>query len=701
MLAGNSDLEIQVRLRELADILEKMPVGLVIAEADSGNLFFHNDEAAHLLGHPGLPGPGADGRHYGAIHPDGTPYPAAEYPLARALRGEIVHPEEMLYIRGDGTNALFLINAVPLRDHDGMIVKAVTTFYDISGAKKVALRLQETETRLRLAVEIAQLGLWSWDVQTNAVYFSPEWKRQLGYQDQEIVNRFEEWESRVHMADLPAVRDRVQACLSEPYNDFAAEFRMRHRDGSYRWIQARAQLLRNDHGHGLRMTGTHLDITEHKEREEQVRQVGQHDRLTGLPNRALVLESAERRLSAARRAGKLFAVLFVDLDEFKSINDTYGHHIGDDVLKQVASRLKASFRSHDIVGRLGGDEFLVIVTQLDNMQDASRATEHALRALSEPYRIGDLSLHTSPSIGISLFPEHGSDIGTLVRNADAAMYDAKQGGKAGYRVFAADQPGVAASARIENRLRESVEDGGFQLYFQPIVDTRARRLIAVEALLRWPTGQGTAALPAVFIPIAEQNGLILKLGEWVLREACVQHRHWLGEGLPAIPIGINLSLAQFREADLPGAILRGIEEIDIDPGCLSVEISDRAFSGNLRNAATILNKLKSLGIRITLDNFGAGSLSLEQLSRLPIDRVKIDRSLIKSLPADKTSIAVTEAVITFSNALGIEVVAEGLESEQVLDFLQARHCPRAQGFYLAMPMPGAEFTQWYRQASLH
>jgi diguanylate cyclase (GGDEF)-like protein/PAS domain S-box-containing protein len=730
MFSDSNVDEPQIRFKELEEILEQMPVGVAIAEVPSGKLLFHNREAVRLLRHPMHAVSDLTGyTRYGAVHSNGTPYVANEYPIARAVQGEFVSLEEMNYIRGDGTKTCMLVNAAPVKDDNGVTVKAISTFYDISEQKhsrealalserrlievlrggniilterkQAELLLQETETKLRLAIEIAQLGFWEWNLETNEVYFSPQWKKQLGYQDHEVPHRIEEWESRIHPADRARVMVQLHAYLRAPSADYEVELRFKHRDGSYRWIQARAQVVRDDGGHALRMIGTHVDISEHKEREEQVRLFAQHDRLTKLPNRALTFESAERWLSAAQRTGTLFAVLYIDLDDFKPINDTYGHHIGDEVLKEVALRLKSSFRSHDIMGRLGGDEFLVIVTQLDSALSAAHAAAHAVHELSLPYQIGDLVLQTSPSIGISTFPEDGTNIETLMRNADSAMYEAKQNGKGVYRFFKRRQEHLAESLNLEASLRDSIASEALQLHFQPIVDTHSGCLVAAEALLRWPAPHGQQIPPEIFIPIAEQNGLMLKLGDWVLQQACAQHWEWQKQGLPPILMGINLSAMQFREADLIGSLSRCIDEYRIDPRYLSVEISDRVFTGNLQYALPVFEKLKALGIRITLDDFGAGYSSLEKLSRLPFDCVKIDRSLIMSLPDNKFSIAVTTAAISFGNSLDIEIVAEGLESERVLDFLEEHHCYRAQGFYLAKPMPGAEFAHWYRQAGMH
>jgi diguanylate cyclase (GGDEF)-like protein/PAS domain S-box-containing protein len=702
MLLDDPLNEPHLRFRHLAEVLDQMPVGVSIAEAPSGKLLFNNAEALRLLRLPLRAMSGFDSHTaHGAIVFEGRPADPQQSPIIRALRGEHVGPEEITYLRGDGTTVCLLVNARPVRNAAGRIVEAVATFSDVTDRKLAELRLQDAETKLQLAVDMASLGFWEWDIASNDAYFSPHWKRQIGYQDHEITNRFDEWLRRVHPEDLPMIHERIQGFLQNPAQNYQTEFRFRHRDKSYRWIQAKARLVLDEHGRPQRMIGTHLDITDHKQREEQVRHTVQHDRLTGLPNRALLLELADGWLSAAQRSGKLFAVLFIDLDEFKPINDNYGHHIGDLVLKEVAMRLKTSFRSQDIIGRLGGDEFVVLVTQLDNALGAAHAAQHAVRQLSLPYRIQDLELRTSPSIGISLFPSHGKDIASLLRNADTAMYDAKQRGKASYRFYAGSGDTIVDPGQIEQRLRIGFAHNELQLYFQPIVDMHTHRLMAVEALLRWPGTDGSFVPPDVFLPVAEQNGMMREIGGWVLREACAQHGRWRHEGLRAIDIGINLSAMEFREAGLANALASTMPRLDIDPSLLWFEISDRALTGNLDYAVDAFNELKALGMRITLDDFGAGYASLEQLSRLPLDRVKIDRSLIATLPNDRASIAVTEAVIAYGHSLGIEVIAEGLESEQVRGFLEQRHCHQAQGYFLARPMPGAEFSAWYRRAGLH
>ncbi len=702
--------DIPARYRELADILDQVPTGILVAESDSGQLLFLNPAAAALLGNPISLAQHSDYTlRYRAIHENGTPYTPNEYPIVRALQGETVYSEEMLYTRSDGSRGCLRVAASPMKDEQGRTIKVIETLSDVSREWQARMarqqqtqkQLADAETKLRLATEIAGLGFWEWDIRSNDMYFSPQWKRHLGYRDDELPNRYEEWESRMHPADRARVLAGLDVELQRGGSDYHVQFRLQHRDGSYRWIEAKAQIQRDAQGQPQRMVGTHIDISDHKEREEQVRLIAQHDRLTGLPNRALTFELAEQSLSAAHRNGKMCAVLFVDLDGFKLINDIYGHHIGDEVLKEVALRLKGAFRAQDTVGRIGGDEFLIAITQLDAAQGAVHAAAHALHQLSLPHHIGDLVLQSSPSIGISLYPRDGTDIETLVRHADAAMYDVKQHGKAGYRFYADNGTMQPDAMQLQHRLRESMAHQSLQLHFQPMVNLSTQRVIAAEALLRWPTPQGVAMSPDMFVAIAEQSGFIDELSNWVLQAACAQHDEWKRQGLPAIDIGINLSTSQLREAGLPDAILQQIAHCPIDPGHLWIEISDRTLNGGTPYTLAALDRLKALGVRITLDDFGIGRSSLERLSRLPFDRVKIDHTLITALPHDKASAAVTEAAISFGNSLGIEVVAEGLESQQVLQFLQEHHCHCAQGFYLARPMPGAQFAEWYRHAGLH
>ena len=439
--------------------------------------------------------------------------------------------------------------------------------------------------------------------------------------------------------------------------------------------------------------GTHLGIA--RLRHEAV-EMAQHDALTGLPNRKLSYEFAERLLDGARRSHSQVAVMFIDMDRFKPINDLHGHEVGDSVLQEVARRLNASVRGEDTAGRLGGDEFLVVLSHIHGATDAAHAAQHLVASLSQPYCVGDLVLHTSPSIGISLFPEDGLDIETLLGHADVAMYHAKEGEGGAFQLYtSAMNVRVAQVLCIENQMRNGMKQGEFQLLYQPIVDVSRRAVIGVEALMRWPaTGIG----PSNFIAVAESNGMIDALGEWSLTEACRQARQWLENGLPALQLSVNVSPLQFRLPTLHARVEAALKEYDIPAASLQLELTETALLKDPDKAAAIMRHLKQLGVKIALDDFGKGYSSLSRLGRLPLDTIKVDQEFIMKLASsDPTNEAITDAIIAISRTLGLRVVAEGVESAEVQALLCDRDCPQMQGFHLCPPLPAAEFEDWYRR----
>ena len=443
----------------------------------------------------------------------------------------------------------------------------------------------------------------------------------------------------------------------------------------------------------LARVGTHLGIA--RLRHEAV-EVAQHDALTGLPNRKLSYEFAERLLNSARRRHARVAVLFIDMDHFKPINDKYGHEVGDAVLQEVARRLKSCVRGEDTAGRLGGDEFLAVLSHIDVAADVAHAAQHLLASLSQTYHVGHLALHSSPSIGISLFPEDGSDLDTLLQHADVAMYHAKEAGGATFQLYtSALNDSVARVLRIENQMRSGMEQGEFLLHYQPIVDVSTYSVIGVEALMRWPaTGIG----PSDFIPAAETNGMIGAMGEWGLREACRQARQWLDHGLPALQLSVNVSPLQFRLCTLYDQLEAALKEYDIPPASLQLELTETALLKNPDEAVSIMRRIKQLGVKLALDDFGKGYSSLSRLGRLPLDAIKVDQEFIMKLASgDRTNEAIVEAIIAISKTLGLGVAAEGVESAEVQASLCTLDCPQMQGYYLSPPLPAAQFETWYRK----
>ncbi len=441
------------------------------------------------------------------------------------------------------------------------------------------------------------------------------------------------------------------------------------------------------------------DITERKAAEARVLHLARHDPLTDLPNRSLLYELGEHMLAGARRSDDMLAVFFLDLDRFKPINDTYGHKVGDQLLQQVAQRISRSLRNEDWVARFGGDEFVALLPKLRSAEDAARAASHVLDVLRIPFRIDGMELHCMPSIGISLFPGDGETIDALIQSADAAMYHAKEHGRSSFQFYTRSLGQQAQTAlAIEHGLRHCLEDAacGLQLHYQPVVDTVNGTLTGVEALLRWLQPGGRYLSPEIFIPVAETTGLIQALGEWVFREVYRQHRVWQGQGLPALRIAVNVSAVQFRHRDFLPGLEHSILDAEIDPACLLLELTESALMKDVDRYVDHLQALREIGVQIALDDFGTGYSSLSQLSRLPLDKLKIDRSFVSNLEPGGPGPAIVEAIILLGRTLDLEIVAEGVETAESLDFLRERACHHAQGYYLGVPMPADAFAQWYR-----
>lgn len=440
------------------------------------------------------------------------------------------------------------------------------------------------------------------------------------------------------------------------------------------------------------------DITQRKRNEKKLRDAAQHDTLTGLPNRALLDEYCSHILAMSSRFGERGAVLFVDLNRFKPINDLYGHHVGDQALQEIAHRLHACTRKEDIVSRLGGDEFIIVLPRIESSQDPITVAQHILDALEVPISSGALRLNVSASIGISLFPEHGNELEPLIRYADLAMYSAKKMGRNHYTLYS---PGLNEDAngllRLEIQLKQSLDSNRLMLFYQPILDIHTRELIGAEALIRMPGENGTILNPTDFIPVAEATGLINRIGEWVVREACRQHQEWLSRGLPQISIAVNVSAIQFRQAAFSSLVENAIHESGMDPACLQIEVTESTVMENIAETVEKLNHLQSMGVRISLDDFGTGYSSLSYLSSLPLDKLKIDQSFVRMMMSSQTCRSITEAIIGLGRTLDLKVVGEGIESEESMEYLRGYGCDQAQGFLFSKPLPANEFESWFRK----
>ena len=436
---------------------------------------------------------------------------------------------------------------------------------------------------------------------------------------------------------------------------------------------------------------------ERKQAAETIRHLAFHDALTSLPNRTLFRDRFTQALAHAGRKHEMLAMFFLDLDRFKTINDTLGHAVGDRLLQAVAERLRKLVREGDTIARLGGDEFMLLLQGAQNVEGIAKVAEKILHAFRPSFHVAGHDLHISTSIGISLYPHDGHDAETLLKNADIALYRAKEHGRNNYQLYT---PSMNARAfeqlALENQLRRALDREEFSLYYQPLLDIKERKIAGMEALIRWIRPASTMVMPDSFIPLAEDTGLIIPIGEWVIRTACKQNYQWQQMGLPRLPVNVNLSARQFQQQDLTRSIARILEATFLEPRYLTLELTESAIMKNADFAIATLTELKSMGVGISIDDFGMGYSSLSHLKSFPISSLKIDQSFVRDCMEDADDAAIVKAIISLAHSMKLEVVAEGVETEQQLSFLNGLGCDKLQGYFCSPPLPTDSFTALLR-----
>jgi diguanylate cyclase (GGDEF)-like protein/PAS domain S-box-containing protein len=612
------------------------------------------------------------------------------------LNGAVVHGQEVHLRRLGGGRTPVEVSAGVLDLATGPCLAFV--FRDISERQQAQHALRESEERYALAARGANDGLWDWDLSTDAIHYSDRWKRMLGYSGEQIDSNIEEWLGRVHPEERSHIRMALQVHREGTSSHFESEFRMLHRDGQYRWMLCRGQAVFDASGLATRMAGSLTDITERKRAEEQLIHDAMHDTLTGLPNRALFLDRLGRAQERSRRhAGSSFAVLFLDLDRFKVVNDSLGHMSGDEVLQEVGQRLVGSTRSEDTVARFGGDEFAVLVEEVSTAADASRVALRIETALGQPIFLRDQEIFPAVSIGIALNHSGYLQPGEILRDADIALYRAKALGRGRHEVFDADLGEQAlALLHLETDLRRALRDGEFRLVYQPILSLDQRMLHGFEALVRWQHPTRGLLPPSEFIPLAEETGLIVPMGAWVLREATRQGRLWQDArpALEPLTMSVNLSSRQFSHPDLPALVEAALSESGLPPSCLELEVTESVLIDNPQAAQQVLERFREMGIRLALDDFGTGYSALSYLHRFPFQTLKIDRSFISGIDSNGKNPAIVRAIVTLAENLGMEAVAEGVEHEAEEHLLRQLHCRYVQGYLYARPMDPQAAEQW-------
>ncbi len=578
-------------------------------------------------------------------------------------------------------------------DQRGRASRMLGLQIDITERKEAQLALARSEELLRQLAGNIPEAFWVREADSERIlYASPGWHAITGAPP--LTSLQDVWKI-VHPDDLERVQAEVRAAWAGGLDQ---EYRFLRADGELRWLRVRSFPIRGTGGDSGRVAVVAEDVTEKKAGEQRLLQLAHYDHLTDLPNRAYFSEALERILGQARRGGWTVGVLFIDLDRFKGVNDTLGHAAGDELLQQVAGRLLRCVRVRDVVGRLGGDEYALILPALDRPEHAGSVAAKILESFARPFEIGGRELFVTPSLGITLFPADGAEAGELLRNADAAMYRAKEEGRNTYRYYTAQMNRLAAEKlELEGLLRHALERGELLLHYQPKLDLASGRVSGLEALLRWQRpGVGLVA-PGEFIPLLEETGLIVPVGDWVVAEACRQLKAWRAEGAPTVPIAVNLSARQFREKDLAERLVHATRAHEVAPGELELEITESALMSHDADVVAALGALRAAGMRIALDDFGTGYSSLSYLKRFPIDALKIDQSFVSGVLSDPNDAAIALSVIGIGRSLGLRVIAEGVESEAQFEFLRANRCDEAQGYLIARPAGAEEIAGFMRR----
>ena len=575
----------------------------------------------------------------------------------------------------------------PIFDDQGNITNILSEQIDITSRKQI-------EEQIRLFEKVfanANEGIMISDANNRIVATNPAFTEITGYTMEEVIGKNPNILSSGQMdADF---YDRMWSSI-QATGKWQGEVVDRRKDGNIyaEWLSISALL--DDSGRLTHYVALIADISERKAAEERMVYLAQHDVLTGLPNRMLFQDRLQQAIAFAERQRTSVALLFMDLDRFKDVNDTLGHHVGDLLLQEVTRRIRHCVRGSDTVSRQGGDEYVIMLPNLDDLGDIMQVVNKLIESIANPYELEGHIVHVTTSVGVSVYPQDGADIETLIRNADTAMYQAKDAGRNGYRFFTQEMNHtIARRVGLENKLRGAINRNELLIHYQPQVDLLSGQVVAAEALVRWQHPEDGLTSPAEFIRVAEECGMIVALGEWVLNEACRQNQEWRTLGLRKIVMAVNLSPLQLHDRRLMEIISAALDSSGMPSEALELEITESAMLKNSEQAIAMLNNISRLGIRISIDDFGTGYSSLSHLKKFPVDMLKIDQSFVRDLSIDRDDAAIVSAVISMAKSLGLHVIAEGVETDEQLQFLEKLDCDFIQGFYFSKPLTADEFRK--------
>ena len=609
---------------------------------------------------------------------------------------DLRNEDEWTYVIGDGKLIKLISAAAAIHDASGEICGFVFSLVDITVQQQDKEKLLKDKERIELAIGGASDGLWDWDIETGEVYYSKRFKQLLDFQDDEFEHRLESLLERLHSDDR-AANDRALRAHFDEGKPYEICVRLRSRLGQWRWFRLRGEAIANADGKHIRMAGSISDTTNQKNFEEKLALAAVTDQLTGLANRTILLEQLRAALSRRGTSDEEFCVMFLDFDRFKSVNDSWGPDVGDRLLQQVADRLRLEVQllAHanpamtGTIARLGGDEFVVLLEHLSPRFDLTGTVEQLQYILSQPYELGAHVAYSTASIGVVIGPCEYTRAEDVLRDADTAMYEAKRAGRDRFTVFDEEMHRkIKRHVTIENGLRDAILQNELALHYQPIVSLVNGQISAVEALLRWNHPELGPISPAEFIPVAQDSDLILRIGEWVLREGCRQCANWRRELKSMAPpcISINLARRQFLDPMLPILVLDILEETGLPPNCLQLEVTEESFAGNVETAVNTMLSIKKLGVRLAIDDFGSESSSFVALHQFPLDVLKVDRALIRNIEHSNGEAALLHGLVVMARNLNIALVAEGIETSAQAKAIADLGCEFMQGYFFARPM---------------
>jgi diguanylate cyclase (GGDEF)-like protein/PAS domain S-box-containing protein len=578
------------------------------------------------------------------------------------------------------------------KDKETVIQKELE--FNIKELRKQIDAFQKSEERYKLILESSSDGLWDWDLTNDTIYISKEWSKMLGFEEQEICEYRKKLKQLIHPKDIKRVTSNLYRCFEEENQFYLCEYRIKLKESKYIWVSSKGKLLFSDKGEPVRIAGSHTDITEKKKREEKLEHLAYYDQLTGTMLRTAFMDRLKISIEKANKEGLKLSVMFLDVDDFKTVNDMYRHHIGDLFLKKIAARLKSCIRNTDALCRIGGDEFAILLSNLNSINEADEIAQRIIDSFKVPIDISVNKLSSSISIGMAIYPDNGIDGETLLKRADVAMYKAKEEGKNSLRHFNKYMiEEIILRNNIKRDLKDALDNEELLLCYQPLIDARTKRVVRFEALIRWKHPKKGIIGPLDFIPATEETKLIIPIGEWVLKNTFMQLKEWHELGLKDFTLSVNASIVQLQKPDFAETVIEMLLDVGISPKYIELEITESVLMDSVYTVANNLNLLRKQGIKVSIDDFGTGYNSLKYIQKFDVDCIKIDRTFVSNIDDDINKIIIKH-IISLGHSINAEIIAEGVETKEQYKYLKKQGCDIIQGYYFSKPLLPEEATRF-------